>query len=528
MEYIDLNNELSKRMEKAQTELEGIQTQLDNWRKNGFFYRLTHRRELRELIESRDGAADTIDSIMQEQSDLSRRIDIYQENQFNTRNELLSKVTEEITQHAREEGLYLSKDFEVVNFSDLEAPEKNPQFDDYSWGIIHGDGHPEYFQAESIQDLIDKAVEYGDMIPVSLENQEKIIAEIKTAYHFDKDERVSLQNSDHGLQVVVSEVDEFRQGNHLLNKKITYDELAKHIEAFEENDYTFDGKRMYPAETEYDKGLERSLEAAKEELSQKGLYLSNDIYVSQSGPTFDDYALTMDYQVVSYHGDRLDSIPTKDNILAFAEENKIITRINPEEQKILEEELNKVTFGSDEVPFSYSTLVGDLAEVKEGPFFRLFDDTDNCFDTLSYNAKEDSWNGDKYGFKVDNPVSSLKEKYQDLALEITRSEHEKHVHKELKEIAQKMGKSVPEKNFPTVDIAPYVHKVEDLDMDSNVRFLVQNEVDGKTEIFHHKSVNELFEQMDDIGLVDKLTIRNEVEKSHPVEEQELNEPELEI
>lgn len=528
MEYIDLNNELSKRMEKAQTELEGIQTQLDDWRKNGFFYRLTHRRELRELTESRDGATKGIDSIMQEQSDLSRRMDIYQENQINASSELLSEVTEEIMQHAREEGIYLSKDFEVVNFSDLEAPEKNPQFDDYSWGIIHGDGHPEYFQAESIQDLIDKAVEYGDMIPVSLENQERIIAEIETAYHFDKDERVSLQNSDHGLQVVVSEVDEFRQGNPLLNKKMAYDELIKQIEAFEDTDYTFEGKRIYPVETELTKGLEKNLKAAKAELSQKGLYLSSDIYVSQSGPTFDDYALTMDYQVVTYHGNRLETIPTRSDILAFAEENKIITRINPEEQKILEEELNKVTFGSDEVPFSYSTLVGDLAEVKEGPFFRLFDDTDNCFDTLSYNAKEDSWNGDKYGFKVDNPVPSLKEKYQDLAIEMIRSDYEKQVHQELKEIAQKMGKSVLEENLPTVDIAPYVHKVEDFDMNSDTRFILKNEKDGKMEIFHSKSANELFEQLADNGLVDSLESKKMKEKEEVQGTQTENELELEM
>lgn len=528
MDYIELDTELSNQMEEAQTELEGIQNQLDNWRKNGFFYRLTHRRELRELRKSHDGAVYNIDSIMQEQSDLDRRISIFQENQMNASNEIISEVTEKIKQHAKEEGLYLSKDFEIVNSSDLEAPEKNPQFNDYSWGIIHGDGHPEYCKAESVQDLIDKAAEYGDMIPVSLENQERIISEIETAYHFNKDERVSLQNSEHGLQVVVSEVDEFQQGNPLLNKKVSYAELTQHIESFEETDYTFDGKRMYPVETEYDKGLEKNLEAAKDELSQKGLYFSRDIYVFESGPTDRDYALTMDCHIFSQQGDRLEGIPTKEEILVFAEENKIITRINPEEQKTLAEELNKITFGADDVVYSYSTVVGDLVEGKEGPYFGIFDDTDRCFDILFYNAKEDSWNGHKYGFKIENPVPSLKEKYQDLALEMARSEHEKQVHQELKEIAQRMGKSVLEENLPTVDIAPYVHKVEDFDMNSDTRFLLQNEKDGKVEIFHSKSANELFEQMDDIGLVDKLATRNEVEKNYPIEEQDINEPEFEM
>lgn len=258
MDYTDLDTELSKQMEEAQTELKEIQSQIDNWRKNGFFYRLTHRRELRELRSSREGAVYNVDSIMQEQSDLSRRIGIQKDNQVSASHEMRMQVTEEIKQYAKEDGLYLSKDFEVINFSDLNAPERNPQIEDYSWGIIHGDGHAEYFNAESVQDLIDKAVEYGDMIPVSLENQERIIAEIEAAYHFDKGERISLQNSDQGLQVIVSESDEFLLGNPLLNKKISYDELTQHIAAFEETDYTFDGKRMYPAETEYNKGLKKA------------------------------------------------------------------------------------------------------------------------------------------------------------------------------------------------------------------------------------------------------------------------------
>lgn len=224
----------------------------------------------------------------------------------------------------------------------------------------------------------------------------------------------------------------------------------------------------------------------------------------ESGPTNRDYALTMDCHTFSKQGDRLYGIPTKEEILAFAEENKIITKINPEDQKTLAEELNKITFGADEVVYSYSTVVGDLVEGKEGPCFGIFDDTDSCFDTLSYNAKDDCWIGDKYGFKVKNPVPSLKEKYQDLAIEMIRSDYEKQVHQELKEIAQKMGKSVLEENLPTVDIAPYVHKVEDFDMNSDTRFLLQNEKDGKMEIFHSKSANELFEQLADNGLVDSL------------------------
>lgn len=414
MKYRELINELENQHDAELLAYEVAGNELDEWRERGFFYRLTHRRELREFRNKLEAASHNLDEITRE---LAEYRDLYDENINNAQNQMHEQVMNQIEDYAAKNGLYLANDFSLINYPDLineaNIPEENPQFNDYTWSLTHGDSQidRQIHNLKSVQEVIDNADEYGDMIPVSLENQFRIIGEIRAAFYFDEHENVSLQNSDHGLQVVVSEVDGFGQGNPLLNKKISYDELTEHIAAFKESDFKSDGKRMFPGETELDKGLKKNLEAAKEELSQKGLFFSREIYASQSGPTFDDYSLTIDYQTFSKYGDRLNGIPTKDEIVSFAEKNEIVTKISPEEQKTLEEEFNKITFGSDEAVYSYSTFVGDLFEDAEGPCFLVYDDSDYPFASLRYDSEADQWFNKKHEFEVNNPVSSLKEKY---------------------------------------------------------------------------------------------------------------------
>lgn len=415
MNYSEKREELSKQMDEATAEYEKLGIQLDERKRKGFFYRLTHRRELRDLRSSIEGIVYNMDTISSEQLDLDRLIERQHEEEIDATNEMLVDVTNQIEQYAKENGLYLARDFKVINYSESFELENKSEFSNYEWVLVHGDGHmgSESFNGKSVQDLIDAVHDYGDMIPVSLENQSRIISEIESTFYFHDSEKISLQNSDQGLQVVISEVDESGAGNPLLDKKISYEELTENILAAEENEFTIDGKRMLLVKSELDKGVEENVQVVKEDLEKEGLYLSHDIFASQSGPTYDDYALTIAFQTVAKRGDRVNGIPTKEQIRSFAEENEIVTRFNPVEQKLLEKELNKITFNTDEAPYSYNTLVGDLGEDQDGPYFRIFDDTDAVFEVLVYDTETDKWVGSEYDFEVENPISSIKEKYNE-------------------------------------------------------------------------------------------------------------------
>lgn len=528
MFYIDKTDELTKQMEEATEEFEILGNKLDAWKGKGFFYRLTHRSERRDLNRMIDAVVHDMDEISKEQLDLSRLIDIQQENQMNAQEEIRGEVLSQIKQYAKENGLYMAKDFEVVNLSNIYGPEDNPKFSDYEWGIKHGDGHVEYFDAESVQDLIDKADEYGDILPVTEEKQWQLVREIESKIGLFPEDHVSLQNSDVGVQVVISSNDELNNVSRLSNKKIPLDELSKRIELDGEMNTDPDRKISLFLSIELEIQTKKNVEATKEYFAKEGMYLSNDIDVMPSDPNWHEITLFSEGNSYVYEENSFTDIPTKDEIINFAKKNKILTKISPEEQRNLENKFDKMDFEVDDVIHSYKTYVSDLKENENGPTYFVFNDDGMPFESLQYNAKEDCWIGDKYGFKIDNPVPSIKDKYQNLALEITRSDYEKQVHHELKEIAQKMGKAVLEKKLPTVEIAPYVHKVEDLDIKSDTRFLVQNEIDGKMEILHSKSVNELFEQMDEIGLVDRFDSKKEKEEIQETQSEIESDPELEM
>ncbi|WP_137665451.1 hypothetical protein [Enterococcus hulanensis] len=426
MKYAETIERLEEQFKQENERKMAISEQMEEHRNKGFFYRVTHWREYRGLRRSFNEVDKLGDALS---LDLDHYRELKYENQVNTANDFGNQVFEEIKQYAAEQGLYLAKDVEL-SVSSEDAVEENPKMTDYNWIIKHGDTHTDVLTVSSVEELREKIESYGDMIPFSPEEQEQIVREIESKVGLFEDERVSLQNSDQGVQVVISDNDQFGNGSNLLDKKISYEELSERIQIDGKENTDPYKKISLNLDLELEVQTRKNIDAAEQHFAEKGLYPSNRIGVMPPGPMGSGITLFVEADAYVAEDDSFTKIPTKDQIVGFVEENHLLTRISPEEQKALLEELNKITYESDENVHSYSTFVGDLEEHEGVPYFRVFDDTDKVFDYLTYDAETDNWVGDKNDFKIKNPVPSIKEKYQDSPLEKAQSVHEKQLHEE--------------------------------------------------------------------------------------------------
>ncbi|EAC2410868.1 hypothetical protein AF435_04460 [Listeria monocytogenes] len=153
--------------------------------------------------------------------------------------------------------------------------------------------------------------------------------------------------------------------------------------------------------------LNANIHAATESLFEKGLYLSEKIYSPEKIRSADFVKIEIDECAEKTYN----HIPSVLEIINFAEDHGLITKIDSTEKRKLYRELNKIDFGVDEEPYSYANVVYSLFERNNEPFVYVYDDRDMPYEILTYDSFEDKWKGEGYPFVVDNPCDSILLKY---------------------------------------------------------------------------------------------------------------------
>lgn len=408
MKYGELVTKLEKQLQEEQEAIKLVQKQIDSWGDNGFFYRLTHRRESRKLKKTYDELISEENSIKRELDECTERLE---ENFDNSRKLIKEEVLEQILDYAKMNDVYLAKDFDIKPIPEIGCDvEFNPKISDYDWWITHGDIYTEGFECDSIEEIIRKIEDYGDLLPFTLEEQERILDEISSNFTIDSGKHLSLQNSDEGVNVCFSIVDQFTGVNNLLNEKISYKDVLELIHS-KSGDVSNQDKSILQVENDLIKTTNENLRIVKKKLESQGLYLSDNIFIGEMSFSPKYHALTIQGQNYLEQGHILDEIPTIEQIMAFAETNNILTRIDPEEKKALLKALGEESFSVDSAPYSYNTVVTDLREKNNKPFLYIYDDAGSCLDIIEYNVRKDEWVGQNQEFSIDNPVKSIHGKY---------------------------------------------------------------------------------------------------------------------
>ncbi|OTN83672.1 hypothetical protein A5819_003099 [Enterococcus sp. 7E2_DIV0204] len=118
--------------------------------------------------------------------------------------------------------------------------------------------------------------------------------------------------------------------------------------------------------------LNTTIYQVTEILFEKGLYLSEKIYSPEKIRSADFVKLEVDERAEKTYN----HIPSVLEIINFADDHGLITKIDSTEKRKLYRELNKIDFGVDEEPYSYANVVYSLFEHNNEPFVYVYDDRD--------------------------------------------------------------------------------------------------------------------------------------------------------
>lgn len=160
-----------------------------------------------------------------------------------------------------------------------------------------------------------------------------------------------------------------------------------------------------------------SLDYATELLSKEGLYLNTELY---SATEVNDSQVKIVYEsdLKGFIEKNFESTPSVEEIVSYAQEEKLWTKTPPDIQKEVLKELDKVDFAVEDVPFSYANYCSEFSEVENVPTVHVFNDANLPYETLSYDPEMNTWHGEKYEFNIPNPVNGLQKIYNENKLSI--------------------------------------------------------------------------------------------------------------
>lgn len=152
------------------------------------------------------------------------------------------------------------------------------------------------------------------------------------------------------------------------------------------------------------------LDTVSEVLQSEGLYLTVNLYSeTKMGDT--QIKIVYENDTAGFLEKKFNGVPSVGELISYAQEEKILTKTPANIQKKVLNELNKINFSVDDVPYSYANHCADYVEVDNVPAVFLFDDSDRIYERLMFNSDRNRWFSSKYQFDVLNPVTGLTDIY---------------------------------------------------------------------------------------------------------------------
>lgn len=500
--YYDKIKSSEKSLDATKRKLETLEKKSEARKKRGIFSRLVTWREGREL---RNQLLET----QQLTELLTKEIDHFKdqmlENHMDAADKIKGEVLEQLNSYGMETGMYPSVAIDLEVYSE-KIIEENPSITDYNWFVTIGDEYNYTLEENSsVESIAVELSTHGDLLPITPEEQKEILDTIEKNYHFRENETVFLRSS-------VSDIDVAVRSSGMQDEwLIEYIPLTDFgdLNAIREST----GKKIaHPsAKTLLEIKSDSIVSSAEQELKNRGLYFSTTPSV---GLNYSHNLELVGERNINIYNETVPKLPNYKDVISFAEDYNFLTRVSPEEQKLIYSELNKVDFATDTDPYSYSNSVYDLIEEDGVLSVFVFDDTDRPYEQLIYDPVSDQWKGQRNDFEIENPVPILKEKFEwEGRRSVLRSiavEKQNEIQQELLSLAQSRGQSIDEKYLPEVYIHPMITDPENVEKETFDSFVlggIDKKTDKKTFLMSN-NIEELYQEYEKMGCLEPIVSEN--------------------